>query len=214
MARERTFNVTNDPWRPKVEAHLAETGEIILHTAGRAETAGLHSRLTLWVLDGDAIRSVALPPSFNSLLQRALRIQRSQVPVFSSRDWPELEAACELSANFLPTDFVLEPKPPKFVLSLAGGIAQLSGTLQCRYGQRMLTPVVTSGDEMLWMPDPKDIRRYSMRDLGAEQEALERMHRSGFNGPDAQGRLSLNGEQRGRHVLRAGVPAEASASGM
>ena len=42
--------------------------------------------------------------------------------------------------------------------------------------------------------DPEVVTRYSTRDTVAERAALGRLQRSGFNGPDAQGKLQLLGQ--------------------
>jgi SNF2 family DNA or RNA helicase len=72
----------------------------------------------------------------------------------------------------------------------------LTATIQCAYGARIMTVGVTSRDEAAWLPDPKDIRRYSTRDLGAEHAAFMRLRQAGFAGPDSQGRWQLNGQDR------------------
>src|SRR5262249_12132219 len=83
---------------------------------------------------------------------------------------------------------------PKFMLELKGGLAQLSGLLQCSYGQRIMTVGVTSPDEPVWLPDPAAATRYSTRDLTAERAALGRLRHCGFSGPDPQGKLQLLGQ--------------------
>lgn len=196
QARRNTVRVLEEPWRPGVEASLQPNGKIQLRASAGATAPVMVVGESLWAFEGEAFRPVLLPPGVGALLQGAVEIPRSQVPAFMSRDWPSLQAACSVKADFGPADFTLEPEPPRFLLSLDGGLAQLQGTLKCRYGASLLTPGVTSGDASPWMPDPDRPRRYTMRDMGAEQGALDRLRRAGFSGPDAQGRLALVGEQR------------------
>ncbi|HKQ37876.1 MAG TPA: SNF2-related protein [Verrucomicrobiae bacterium] len=118
------------------------------------------------------------------------RIPRSQVPQFLNTEFRQLGAR----ANFSLEDFTFEVRPPKFILELKGGLAQLSALLQCQYGPRILTLGTTSRDEAVWLPDSGDAKGYSTRDLAAEQAALGRLLRAGFNGPDAQGRYQLLGQ--------------------
>ena len=99
-----------------------------------------------------------------------------------------------MEANFKLEDFALEPQAPRFLLELAGGLAQLSALLQCGYGPRIMTVGVTAADESVWLPDPEVPTRYSTRDAAAERAALARLQRSGFSGPDAHGRLQLLGQ--------------------
>lgn len=45
-----------------------------------------------------------------------------------------------------------------------------------------------------WMTDPNNFQRYRLRDFTAEQDALARLVRAGFEGPDAEGQFRLNGQ--------------------
>ena len=63
---------------------------------------------------------------------------RAQVPQFLSQAWPQLQAVGGVEANFKLEDFTLEPQAPKFLLELKGGLAQLTGLLQCTYGSRII----------------------------------------------------------------------------
>ena len=119
---------------------------------------------------------------------------RAQVPQFLSQSWPQLQAAGGVEANFKLEDFTLEPQAPRFLLELKGGLAQLAGLLQCTYGSRIMTVGVTSANEGVWLPDPEVPTRYSTRDAASERAALARLQRSGFSGPDMDGKLQLNGQ--------------------
>ena len=57
-----------------------------------------------------------------------------------------------------------------------------------------MTVGVTAPAESVWLPDPEVPTRYSTRDFAAESAALARLQRSGFAGPDAQGKLQLPGQ--------------------
>jgi len=106
---------------------------------------------------------------------------RQRVPLFLSQELGVLEAECDVDANFVLEEFTLEPQPPRFILALAGGLAQLQAQLQCGYGARIMTVGVTAKDETLWLPDPKSTTRYSTRDFAAEMAATDRMRRAGFS---------------------------------
>ena len=139
---------------------------------------------------------LALAPQFRGALQQPLRIPRTQVPLFLSQDWPKLSAGGTVEANFRLEDFELTPQPPKFILNLAGGLAQLTGTLQCAYGPRIMTVGVSAAGEGAFMPDPANPRRYATRDPLAEHNALLRLRNAGFNGPNPQGQWQLLGQER------------------
>jgi SNF2 family DNA or RNA helicase len=135
-----------------------------------------------------------VPPAARDVLQRPIRIRRSEVPLFLSQSWPAIAALGSTEANFKLEDFTLTPQAPQFVLELSGGMAQLSARLQCRYGSRIMTLGVTDDSEGIWLPDPQSPTHYSNRDFSAEQVALGRLRRSGFSAPDSQGRMQLNGQ--------------------
>jgi len=46
----------------------------------------------------------------------------------------------------------------------------------------------------LWLADRSHPRRYRLRDFAAERDAVARLVRAGFEGPDKEGRLQLNGQ--------------------
>ena len=139
---------------------------------------------------------LALAPQFRGALQNPLRIPRTQVPLFLSQDWPKLSAGGSVEANFRLEDFELKPQPPKFILNLAGGLAQLTGSLQCAYGPRIMTVGVSAAGEGAFMPDPTNPRRYATRDPLAEHNALLRLRNAGFTGPNPQGQWQLVGQER------------------
>ncbi len=154
---------------------------------------------SLWILNPGpppSLAPLAMSGPFREALQRPVVIQRHQVPAFLSQDWPRLQASGKVEANFQLTDFELTPQAPQFHLDLAGGLAQLTATLQCAYGQRIMTVGVTRADEAAWIPDAANPRRYGTRDLGAEHAAFQRLRQAGFSGPDAQGRWQLSGQDR------------------
>ena len=107
------------------------------------------------------------------------------MPQFLGGQWPQMQAAGAVEANFKLADFTLEPQSPQVLLHLKGGSTQLTAMLQCAYGPRILTVGVSDAAESVWLPDPEVPTRYSTRDTPAERAALARLQRSGFAGPDA-----------------------------
>src|SRR6185503_17193015 len=107
-----------------------------------------------------------------------------------------LASSAALGANFSLDDFEVVQAPPKFLLHLTGGLAQLAAQLQCKYPSLVITAGAFSAGDSPWMPDASSSTRYAMRDLSAEQQALGRLLRVGFSGPDSQGRYQLNGQER------------------
>lgn len=196
LGRAQALFIRAEPWRVPLQAILEPTGEIQLRVRAGTERPLLIAGKPSWVFRNQGFEPTALPLSCASVLDAPIRLERTQVPIFLSRDWPVLQQAGEVEANFRLEDFVLEPQPPRFILELVGGLAQLQAQLQCAYGRRIMTVGVTSKDEQLWLSDPAVPTRYSTRDLAAEHAAQSELRRAGFIGPDTQGRYQLTGQNQ------------------
>jgi superfamily II DNA or RNA helicase len=192
LGRSSAVTITRAPLKVSLRATLEANGEIVLSL--KEKVAPLTQLGSGWVWHERAIQPLGLPPTMGDVFRGSVRVTRAQVPQFLSQHWPQLQAAGRADANFKLEDFRLEPQAPKFLLELKGGLAQLTGLLQCAYGPRIMTVGVTSANEDVWLPDPERSTRYSTRDSGVEQAALARLQRSGFIGPDADGRIKLNGQ--------------------
>src|ERR1039458_1303195 len=191
LGKANEVTVTKAPLKLPLRATLEANGEIVL---------ALKEKATAFVMVGDwawqkqTFQPLGLPLAAKEVFRAPVRVPRSQVPQFLSQNWPQLQAAGGAEANFKLEDFTLEPQAPRFLLELKGGLAQLGALLQCAYGPRIMTLGVTAPDESVWLPDPEVPTHYSTRDLSAERAALARLQRSGFSGPDAQGKMQLLGQ--------------------
>ena len=196
LGRQQPLSVSTEPATLALKATLEPNGEIILAwKPGVRPPALLSTEGATWAFSGTRLQPLSLAPQFRSVLQQPLRLSRSQVPTFLSQDWPRLDPG-STEANFRLEEFEFSPAPPKFILNLAGGLAQLTGTLQCAYGPRIMTIGVTSAGESAWLPDPTHPKRYSTRDLSAEHRAFQRLRSAGFTGPTPQGQWQLLGQDR------------------
>ena len=200
LGRSQPFPIQKEPAVLPLRATLLPDGTIALALQPQPRPPVIVPLETsLWILHPGpppSLAPLAMSGPFREALQRPVVIQRTQVPAFLSQDWPRLQASGKVEANFQLTDFELAPQAPQFHLDLAGGLAQLTATLQCAYGQRIMTVGVTRADEAAWIPDPTNPRRYGTRDLAAEHGAFQRLRQAGFSGPDAQGRWQLSGQDR------------------
>jgi SNF2 family DNA or RNA helicase len=206
LGKHSPVNVSLAPFPLPLRATLEANGEIVLASSlsgpSRSSSPTGASRMppllssadSDWVWENQTLQPLGIPPALRGILQAPLRIPRTQVPLFLSQFWPALAATGHVESNFKAEDFILEPQAPKFLLELKGGLAQLTALLQCTYGPRVMTLGVTRDDEALWLPGPDSPTHYSTRDFNAERTALNRLGRSGFTGPDSQGRLQLNGQ--------------------
>lgn len=197
VGRGQNLRIESTPAPVELKADLNPAGEIVLKPKSRGKVPVLLGDDSgAWSLDGFTLRPFAVPAELREALTVGRTIPRSQIPAFLSGVWPKLVAAGGVEASFRLEDFELAPRAPKFVLNLAGGLAQLAGTLQCAYGPRIMTIGVTSASESAWMPDPEHPRRYSTRDLSAEQSAVQRLRQAGFSGPSSEGKWQMTGQDR------------------
>jgi superfamily II DNA or RNA helicase len=199
LGKATPMRITRESWSLPLRARLEANGEIVLEKGDKGGVA--QSPFTLlpdtgWVFHQHTLQPLALSGPALEVLKGPIRFNRQQVPAFLNNDFPRLAASGSLETNFALDDFAVEQQPPKFLLHLTGGLAQLAAQLQCKYPSRVITAGATGAGESPWMPDATAPTRYAMRDLSAEQQALGRLLRAGFSGPDSQGRYQLNGQER------------------
>jgi superfamily II DNA or RNA helicase len=213
VGRNQPFAVSNTPAGLPLKATLEGNGEITIALRPGGKSPVIFSGgASAWVLSEagqggvHTLAPLALAPPFREALQKPLRIPRTQVPLFLSQDWPKLSAGGSVEANFRLEDFELKPQPPRFILNLAGGLAQLTGSLQCAYGPRIMNVGVSAAGEGAFIPDPANPRRYATRDPLAEHNALRRLRNAGFAGPNAQGQWQLLGQERVRAFFAREFP--------
>ncbi|MDB6056352.1 MAG: ywqA [Verrucomicrobiales bacterium] len=191
LGKSSKVTVTKTPLVPPLRATLQSNGEIVI-ALKQAPTA--LAMIGDWVWHNSTLQPMVLPSAFKDVLSGPLRLTRMQVPLFLNQTWPQLADSGNVEANFKVEDFNVEPQAPRFILELRGGRVQLSATVQCAYGSRIMTLGVTNAQETIWMPDPQVPTKYSMRDIGAERVALGRLQRHGFSAPDTFGKMQLLGE--------------------
>ncbi len=196
IGKSQPLSVLREPLRLPLRITLETSGEISLALKSKSDLSKILSGASAWLFCENRFQPLGLPKPYLDLLRGPVRLPRLAVPQFLSQDWAILQKTCEVEANFTLEDFSLAPQEPKFLLNLAGGLAQLHAQVQCAYGTRIMTLGVTSNSETLWLPDPDVPTRYSTRDLASEQKALGRLLSSGFTGPDAQGRYQLVGQNQ------------------
>jgi superfamily II DNA or RNA helicase len=194
LGKSTAVTVEKTPW-PPLKAAILPGGEIDLSL--KEKPVAPHALVSdKWVYHPNAFHPLGLSREFLQVLNGPLRLSRAQVPQFLMEAWPALHSAGAIEANFALEDFSFAPQPPRFLLELKGGLAQLHALLQCAYGPRIMSIGTTSQDEAVWLPDPTLPTRYSTRDLAAERSALTLLLRAGFSAPDAEGRCHLLGQEK------------------
>ncbi len=203
LGKSSAVTVTETPLKLRLSATLEASGEIVLALKEKPAALAMAGD---WVWQNNSLQPLGLPTAIKDVLRAPVRVTRAQVPQFLSQHWPQLAAAGGLETNFKLEDFSLEPKAPRFLLALKGGLTQLSALLQCAYGARIMTVGVTAADEAVWLPAPDSPTRYSTRDFNSERAALSRLQRSGFSLPDANGKLQLTGQNAVLNFLAREFP--------
>jgi superfamily II DNA or RNA helicase len=201
IGKSRAVMVSKTPFKLLLGARLEADGQIVLELKSKL---GSVARLGDWVWHNYSFQPWGLAASLEAVLRGAVRLTRSQVPQFLNRQWPLLQAADAVEANFKLEDFSLQPQAPQFFLELRGGLGQLTALLQCAYGSRIMTIGVTAVEENVWLPDPEVPTRYSTRDLNAERAALARLQRCGF--VPREGKLQLVGQNAVLNFLAREFP--------
>jgi len=217
LGKTSAVTVTKTPLKLPLRATLEANGEIVLalkssgdaSSPSRSATGASQPPFVMvggWAWQNQTLSPLSLPAAAKDVFTAPVRMPRSQVPQFLSTSWPQLSASGSVEANFTLADFTLDPQAPRFLLALKGGLTQLGAILQCAYGSRIMTLGVTATDETVWLPDPEMPTRYSTRYFNAERAALGRLQRSGFTGPDIQGKLQLLGQNSVLNFLAREFP--------
>ncbi|MHB9007766.1 MAG: SNF2-related protein [Limisphaerales bacterium] len=193
LGKSGRLDVRAEPLRLSVKATLEPDGEISLRLS-RPVPPSFRAGDRTWSLEHGRLASLALPAMLAPVLRGPVKVTRPQVPAFLSQQWEALRAAADVEADFAPEDFTLEFQAPRFHLELAGGLAGLEATLQAVYGRRTVIAGRLATGEVPWSADPESPKRYTARDLAAEQAAQTRLLRAGFTATDAAGRSRLSGE--------------------
>lgn len=203
LGKASAVKVSRTPFHFPLRATLEANGEIVLALRGGdasspAQSATKASPPPLvtvgdWAWHQRILQPLDLPPMIRDVWRGPVRISRTQVPLFLSQHWPQLQATGAVETNFQLEDFSLDPQTPRFELSLRGGLAQLRATLRCAYGSRTLSIGPPATVETVWLPDPERPTHYATRDFAAEQLAVARLQRHGFIGPDREDQWVLDG---------------------
>ncbi|MBM3845254.1 MAG: hypothetical protein FJ405_03075 [Verrucomicrobia bacterium] len=196
LGRNQTLQVDSNPWPLSITAKLEPDGQLCLQREIPTPVVGLVglNATACWGYAQATFKPVAVPTQWRSVLQGPVRVSRIQVPLFLSSDWPVLVANGMRATNFQLEDFSVEAMSPRFSLHLLGGLAQMALQLHATYGARIIPLGSSSPGSDPWMPDPSDIHRYWTRNPQAEQQAIARLVRYGFAGPDSKGLWNLRGE--------------------
>ncbi len=191
FGRKEKVVISNEPLPIGIKARLLESGEIRLEAEIPKPAPAILPGKTCWALVGTTFSRVELPTGGLALLQAPQTLSRNEVPNFLQNDFPVLSATGAMDPDFALDDFEIVIEPPIVRCHFEGGLARLRAKLQIEYFENQSS---TTSGASIWLPDPQKSNRYRLRDFSAEQEAIARLARRGFEGPDKEGRWQLSGQ--------------------
>lgn len=160
---------------------------------------GAHSRGRFFKL------AKVLAGPFQSVYRKSEDIPREAMASFLFQDLRILRQQAEVRLS-LPEDlFRFRPGAPVIRLHLSGSRASLGADLYARYGKQEIVCAAAAAPHAICQPDPDDRLLYHVRNLEAEQAAIETLLRFGFE--RGEGSRYFVTEPRGvLNVLGGAVP--------
>lgn len=198
LGRKDPVAVSTETYPLSMRAELHDDGEISLGAKLPDPAPMILPGAEFWTFADKEFRRLELPPGGAALLQGSQRLKRQEVAGFLESQYPVMMSSGSLAADFELTDFEFVTGDPRIRLHLEGGLARLKATLNVDYGDFSFDLSEAKGLGS-WVPVPDRPKVYLRRNPNAEQEAIGRLVRNGFSGPDKNGLWELRGENE---VLR------------
>ena len=151
--------------------------------------------------------STILPKNLQEMYRGRLTIPRESVPAFLMTELHQIEKLMAMRTEITPDLFHMKPAKPTFRLVVKGSPASLAATLYAHYNDEV--ELVAGRADMkgnFAIPDPKDLLRYRIRNMGAEKEAVEKLHAVGFDGRAGDTLRNIVGPREVLNFLGTGVP--------
>jgi superfamily II DNA or RNA helicase len=182
FGKSTAVRVLAEPLRPALNLERTPAGGLKLKAVLPNEDARIlrHAQEQAFLLNGTTLQPVSpgLPAAYGDLLENEVTVPSDSASGFLKRELPALRAYFEFEAPEMEgageeagdagAPEVVEEEP-RFRLELEGSLNHLEARLQAN----SVDDALTGG-----------------------REALERLQRSGFTGPDSRGALTLKGEGR------------------
>jgi superfamily II DNA or RNA helicase len=182
--------------RPRLTLEMRDDGSLELRLNDVAPPTST-GPLPGWSFAGATLTEIPIvPPGLGANGGRV--VPHDAIPSFLERDWPALEAACDIA---LPPRFRFAIARPEIVARIDGSLSGLTLELEAHYGDRAFPigwKADAGADEAF--ADPHDLFRFWRRDVEAEKQAAIAAQAAGFAPVRSGGRaFSLATE---RHVAR------------
>ena len=205
LGRKNPVAVSADPFPLRMRAELHADGEISLGAELPKPAPMILPGAEFWTFADSEFRRLDLPPGGAALLQGSQRLKRQQVAGFVESQYPVMMSSDSLEANFDLADFEFNAGQPQIRLRLEGGLARLRASMSVEYGDLSFDLSEKAGSGA-WIPIEDQPKVYLRRNTRAEQEAVGRLVRNGFSGPDKEGRWELRGENEVLRFFAAEYP--------
>jgi len=187
-----------------------KTGEIILTICTPTSnnlTCIVHGE-TGWLLQDNVFTKLdtVLPGPLRAIYSKPVRIPRPSIPLFMRHELPMLENMIEVKTDLSVDMLFLQPAKPRFKLIIDGNDRELRATLFVIYQTKRFPAGKETPGETFSLPDPDDFLEFQVRNIEAEQAALDELKKVGFQGRFGDQLLPIRGEREVLNVLGGAVP--------
>lgn len=173
---------------PELRLEPLEGGRTRVRAVLPEGATALIAGVKAWLLKDGSFCPLAsgLPAGYLPILEAEQTLTAAQAESFVERELPALRPYFRIDESLIPQTQKAARKTQTagFALELEGSLTYLTAKLTAIYGDQRVTISSAPG------------RFTEQRDRAAETEAIDRLRRAGFEGPDAAGQLVLKGEQR------------------
>ncbi len=172
--------VASEVYRPRL--HLARAGETISLEVQKAKDEQLLvAGEEAWFLQATCFRALpeALPNEFHPLADGPIVLRGERAQRFLAFEAQRLKEWFETDSDWVLPE--VQHAVPRFVLNVEGSMRELRADLRAQYADGPRTINATNvSPEALFVRDPAHADSLLLRDIEAEQAALERLQRLGF----------------------------------
>jgi len=202
QGKSAAVNIASAPLKPRLLVETGSAFRLRVELTGELFVAGSNR----WLFQNGRFQEIApgLPAAYDELLHKEIVLSPEEGAAFAARELPALRQYFEVRQEGAEISFV--PASPGFSLTLEGSLNHLSARLQFLYTRRVITAGLGDASEQFSTPDPANPARYLTRNTGAEAQAIARLTRWGFTGPDTTGHYASTGERRILEFLARELP--------
>ena len=123
-----------------------------------------------------------LPEPIRAIYTEPVIIARPAVPRFLQAELPILSGFMRIESDLSADLFTIEPAEPRFRMLVRGSPASLAATVYAEYDGFRLVAGKKDPAGHFAIPDPADLMRYTVRNMPAEQAALQSLSAYGLRG--------------------------------